>query len=104
MESGKQIMNMQALMRQAQQMQKDITKKKDELNKKTFVGTSELVEVTFTGDKKLVSTKIKSDIDNDDKEIIEDMFVIAVNDAMAKIDKETESMLGAYGSQLGGLF
>ena len=97
-------MNMQALMRQAQQMQKDITKKKDELNKKTFVGTSELVEVTFTGDKKLVSTKIKSDIDNDDKELIEDMFVIAVNDAMAKIDKETESMLGAYGSQLGGLF
>ena len=97
-------MNMQALMRQAQQMQKDITKKKDELNKKTFVGTSELVEVTFTGDKKLVSTKIKSDIDNDDKEIIEDMFGIAVNDAMAKIDKETESMLGAYGSQLGGLF
>ena len=97
-------MNMQALMRQAQQMQKDITKKKDELNKKTFVGTSELVEVTFTGDKKLVSTKIKSDIDNDDKEIIEDMFVIAVNDAMAKIDKETESMFGAYGSQLGGLF
>jgi DNA-binding YbaB/EbfC family protein len=97
-------MNMQALMRQAQQMQKDITKKKDELNKKTFVGTSELVEVTFTGDKKLVSTKIKSDIDNDDKEIIEDMFVIAVNDAMAKIDKEIESMLGAYGSQLGGLF
>lgn len=97
-------MNMQALMRQAQQMQKDITKKKDELNKKTFVGTSELVEVTFTGDKKLVSTKIKSDIDNDDKEIIEDMFVIAVNDAMVKIDKETESMLGAYGSQLGGLF
>ena len=97
-------MNKQALMRQAQQMQKDITKKKDELNKKTFVGTSELVEVTFTGDKKLVSTKIKSDIDNDDKEIIEDMFVIAVNDAMAKIDKETESMLGAYGSQLGGLF
>ena len=97
-------MNMQALMRQAQQMQKDITKKKDELNKKTFVGTSELVEVTFPGDKKLVSTKIKSDIDKDDKEIIEDMFVIAVNDAMAKIDKETESMLGAYGSQLGGLF
>ena len=97
-------MNMQALMRQAQQMQKDITKKKDELNKKTFVGTSELVEVTFTGDKKLVSTKIKGDIDNDDKEIIEDMFVIAVNDAMTKIDKETENVLGAYGSQLGGLF
>lgn len=97
-------MNMQALMQQAQKMQRDITKKKDELNKKTFVGTSELVEVTFTGDKKLVSVNIKSDIDSDDKEIIEDMFVIAVNDAMEKIDKETENLLGAYGSQLNGLF
>lgn len=95
---------MQALMQQAQKMQRDITKKKDELNKKTFVGSSELVEVVFTGDKKLVSTKIKSDIDSDDKEIIEDMFVIAVNDAMSQIDKETENVLGVYGSQLNGLF
>jgi len=97
-------MNMQALMQQAQKMQKDIMKKKDEVNKKEFTGTSELVEVVFTGDKRMVSVKIKQDIDNDDKEIIEDMFVIAVNDAMAKIDKETESALGAYGNQLGGLF
>lgn len=97
-------MNMQALMQQAQKMQRDLTKKKDELNKKTFTGNSELVEVVFTGDKRLVSTKIKGDIDNDDKEIIEDMFVIAVNDAMTQIDKETESVMGAYGSQLNGLF
>ena len=98
-------MNMQALMQQAQKMQRDIEKKKDELNKKTFVGTSELVEVTFSGNKKLVSVSIKQDnLSDDDKEILEDMFTIAVNDAMAKIDKETESMLGAYGSQLGGLF
>ena len=97
-------MNMQALMQQAQKMQRDITKKTEELNKKEFTGTSELVEVVFTGDKKLVSTTIKGDIDADDKEIIEDMFVIAVNDAMSKIDKETENVLGAYGSQLNGLF
>ena len=98
-------MNMQALMQQAQKMQRDIEKKKDELNKKTFVGTSELVEVTFTGNKKLVSVSIKQDnLSDDDKEVLEDMFTIAVNDAMAKIDKETENMLGAYGSQLNGLF
>ena len=52
-------MNMQALMQQAQKMQRDLTKKKDELNKKSFNGTSELVDVVFTGDKKLVSVKIK---------------------------------------------
>ena len=97
-------MNMQALMQQAQKMQKDIMKKKDEVNKKEFTGTSELVEVVFTGDKRMVSAKLKQDIDNDDKEIIEDMIIIAVNDAMAKIDKETENALGAYGNQLGGLF
>ncbi|MBQ4032135.1 MAG: YbaB/EbfC family nucleoid-associated protein [Bacilli bacterium] len=97
-------MNMQALMQQAQRMQKDIMKKKDEVNKKEFTGTSELVDVVFTGDKRMVSVNIKQDIDNDDKEIIEDMLVIAVNDAMTKIDKETEAALGAYGNQLGGLF
>lgn len=97
-------MNMQALMQQAQKMQRDITKKKDELNKKVFVGNSELVEVKVTGDKKIVSTSIKSDIESDDKDILEDMFTIAVNDAMSQIDKETEKVLGAYGSQLGGLF
>ena len=97
-------MNMQALMQQAQKMQRDITKKKDELNKKTFTGTSELVEVVFTGDKKMVSMTIKSDIENDDKEIIQDMVVIATNDAMSQIDKEADKVLGAYGSQLGGLF
>ena len=98
-------MNMQTLMQQAQKMQRDLTKKKDELNKKEFNGTSELVDVVFTGDKKLVSVNIKeADITSDDKEILEDMITIAVNDAMKKIDKETESMLGAYGNQFGGLF
>lgn len=97
-------MNMQALMQQAQKMQKDIMKKKDEVNKKEFTGTSELVDVVFTGDKRMVSVSIKQDIDNDDKEILEDMITIAVNDAMGKIDKETESALGAYGNQLNGLF
>ena len=99
-------MNMQDLKQQAQKMQRDMTKKKEELNKKTFVGTSELVDVTFTGDKKLVSVNIKQDgsLDEDDKEILQDMMVIAVNDAMKQIDKETEKMLGAYGSQLNGLF
>lgn len=99
-------MNMQALMQQAQKMQRDMTKKKEELNKKTFVGSSELVEVIFTGDKKLVSVKFKQEgnFDEEDKEILQDMMVIAVNDAMKQIDKETEKMLGAYGSQLNGLF
>ena len=97
-------MNMQALMQQAQKMQRDLTKKKDELNKKEFIGSSELIDIKFSGDKKVISVNIKEEISNDDKEILEDMITIAVNDAIKKIDKETESMLGAYGGQLNGLF
>ena len=97
-------MNMQALMQQAQKMQRDLTKKKDELNKKEFKGSSEWVDVVFSGDKKLVSVVIKQEgtLDDEDKEMLQDMLVIAINDAMSKIDKEMDSMLGAYGN-LGGL-
>ena len=98
-------MNMQAIMQQAQKMQKDLENKKNELNAKEFNGSSELVDVVFTGNKKLKSVKIKIEgtLDEDDKEALQDMMVIAINDAMGKIDKETEAMLGAY-SSLGGLF
>ena len=98
-------MNMQAIMQQAQKMQKDLEKKKGELEKKEFTGSSELVDVVFTGDKKLksVNIKIEGTLDEDDKEVLQDMMVIAINNAMNKIDKEKDSILGAYGN-LGGLF
>ena len=97
-------MNMQALMQQAQKMQKEITKKREELDSKEFIGKSELVEIKFTGDKKVVSVNIKEEISSDDKEILEDMISIAINDAMKKIDDEANKIMGAYGSQFGGLF
>mgnify|MGYP002869260346 CR=1 FL=1 len=97
-------MNMQALMQQAQKMQRDITKKKEELNAKEFTGSSELVEIVFTGDKKVKSVKIKDGVDADDMEMLEDMITIAINDAMGKIDVEADKILGAYGNQFGGLF
>ena len=99
-------MNMQALMQQAQKMQKEITKKKEELDKKTFDGKSELVDVVITGDRKVVSVDIKNkeSITTDDLEVLQDMFVIAMNEALKKVDKENEAVLGAYGNQFGGLF
>ena len=98
-------MNMQALMQQAQKMQKDLTKKKEELNKKVFVGKSELVEVEANGERKILSVKFKSDsFEKDDLEVLQDMVAIAVNDVMSQINKENDDMLGAYGGQFGGLF
>lgn len=100
-------MNMQALMAQAQKMQRDITKKKEEIDNMEFTGTSELVDVVMTGDKKVLSVKIKSNgsLDADDVEALEDMIKISINDAIEKIEKETEKQLGSYNTGgLGGLF
>ncbi len=98
-------MNMQNLMAQAQKMQRDITKKKEELDNSTFEGASEWVKVTLNGKKELQTIKINYEgtIEQDDKEALEDMIKIAMKDATSKVDKAYEEKMGAYGS-LGGLF
>ena len=99
-------MNMQSLMQQAQRMQKQLTEKKDQINKTEFTGKSELVEVVFNGNKNLVSIKINrnTSLMQEDLEILEDMIKIAVNDAMKKIDQEVENQLGTAAGPLSGLF
>lgn len=98
-------MNMQAIMAQAQRMQKDMEKKKEEINNTDYTGTSQLVEVVVSGNKKVKSVKLKNveSFEVDDIEILEDMIKIAVNDAMEKIEKDIESKMGVYAKQLGGL-
>lgn len=95
-------MNMQNLMMQAQKMQRDMQKKKEEIDGMLFTGNSEMVEVVFNGKKEMQSIKFKVEISNDDLEILEDMIVLASKDAISKIDKEIESKLGSLGG-LGGL-
>ena len=99
-------MNMQNLMAQAQKMQRDIQKKKEEIDNTDFEGKSELVSVVVTGAKEIKSVNISRDVtlDKDDIEALEDMIKIAINDAFSKVDAETEKQLGSYGSGLGGLF
>ena len=97
-------MNMQNLMAQAQKMQRDMQKKKEEIDNTLFTGNSEMVEVVFNGKKEMVSIKIKEGIETDDLEILEDMIVLASKDATQKVDKEIEEKMGALGSGLGGLF
>lgn len=99
-------MNMQAIMAKAQKMQRDITKKKEEIDKKSFEGKSEWVTVIFNGKRELLSLKITKEgiVDEDDKEVLEDMLNIAIKDAFSKIDKETEEQLGSYSSALNGFF
>ncbi len=98
-------MNMQNLMAQAQKMQKDILNKKAEVEAKVFTGTSELVDVEMSGGKKVVSVKFKNkeELNIDDLEILEDMIVIAMNNAIDKVDAELDRVMGPYGNSLNGL-
>lgn len=97
-------MNMQNLMAQAQKMQKDIMKKKDEVEAKTFTGSSDLVTVTVSGKKELKKVEFSKNVTADDLEILQDMIVIATNKAMAEVDSAMESAMGQYGSMFNGLF
>ena len=97
-------MNMQAMLQQAQRMQKDIQAKQEQINSSEYTGTSEMIDITIYGSMKIksVNLKVKS-LDEEDIEVLEDMIKIAMNDAISKVDKDTEAKLGAYSKQLGGL-
>lgn len=98
-------MNIQAMMKQAQQLQKTMMSAKDEIDKTLYIGKSEMVTAEVFGSKQVSKIKITMDeISNDDIEILEDMIVVALNDAMKQIDKDTEAKLGKYTQGMPGLF
>lgn len=88
--------NMQGLLRQAQKMQEDLQKAKRELDETEFTSSvgGGMVEVKMMGNKTLKSISIKPQVvDPDDIEMLEDLVVSAVNDALGQIArKEQDSM------------
>ncbi len=97
------MQNMQAMLKQAQAMQKDMLKSKSEIENTEFTGQSSMVTVTMMGDKSLSSIKIDADsLDKDDIEALQDMIVVAVGQANKKIDEAYEQKLGKY--NIPGLF
>lgn len=97
-------MNMQNIMAQAQRMQRDLQKKKDDINAQLFPGKYDFVEVTLNGKKEMVSCKInKESLSAEEIEMLEDFIVLAVKDSIQKIDKEFQNKMGQYASMLDGL-
>ena len=99
-------MNMQAMLKQAQKLQKDMLKSQDEINNMSFVAKNGMVEITMKGNKKIEKVKIDSDenFSADDLEMLEDMILVSVNDALSQIEKVTEEKMGKYTNGLPGLF
>ena len=97
-------MNMQSIMAQAQRMQRDLQKKKDEIGAQLFPGKYEFVEVTLNGKKEMVKCKInKESLEKEDIEMLEDFIIMATKDAIGKVEKEYETKLGQYAGMLDGL-
>lgn len=98
-------MNIQAMMKQAQKLQKDMMNAKKEIDETEFVCTKSFVTVKAMGNKKIKSIKIDMEsISKDEVEMVEDLMLVAVNELMDKIDKETEKKMGKYTQGMPGLF
>ena len=98
-------MNMQALMRQAQSLQKDMMKVQDEIEKKEFEGESSLVKVKVNGKKEILSVEIDKSVtlEKDDIEMLEDMITVALNNTFKKVDDYREQKMSKFGN-IPGLF
>ena len=98
-------MNMQAMLKQVQSMQKDMMKVKEEIDKTEFTGESALVKVTMLGTKEVTKVEISKDesFEADDLEVLEDMILVAINEANKKVDETTDKKMSKFGN-IPGLF
>ena len=103
--SGGMPGNMNNLMKQAQRMQRQMEESQKELAEKEFTATAGggAVEITVSGSKEITKVHIDPDaVDPDDVEMLEDMIVAAANEAMKKVDEETQKAMGGLTGGLGG--
>ena len=103
--------NMANLMKQAQKMQRQMEEQAKEMETKEFTTTAGggAVEATVSGTKKVLSLKLDEEaVDPDDVEMLEDLIVAALNEALEKVDAESSSAMskltGGMGGGMPGLF
>ncbi len=92
-------MNMNNLMKQAKKMQEDMEKSQAELANKDFEATAGggAISVKVSGQKVLKEIKIQKDVvDPDDVEMLEDLILTCVNEALRKVDSAQADQLGKF--------
>lgn len=95
-------MNQQAMMR-LKKMQKQMIEAQEKLESTIFTGTAGggVVSVEVKGSHEVLSVVIDPEAASDDLEMVQDMIVLAINDANKKIEDETQKTMGAFGGGLG---
>lgn len=92
-------LNMNQLMKEAKKMQADMEKSQEEIAVKEFEATAGggAVSVKVTGTKQIKEIIIKKEVvDPEDVEMLQDLIITCVNEAMRKVDSETASQFGKY--------
>lgn len=98
-------MNIQAMMKQAQKLQKEMMESKNEIDNMIFEETNSFVTVKVNGKKEILNVKIDNEsLDKDDVEMLQDIIMVAINNVFKKIDEETEKRMGKYTQGMPGLF
>ena len=99
-------MNMQQMLAQAQKMQRELQKAQNELKEKECTGSKGgAVTVVVKGDHKVLSISVDEDaFDKDNKEMVEEMITMAINEAIEKIEKESEAINERITGRAGGLY
>ncbi|MBO4360500.1 MAG: YbaB/EbfC family nucleoid-associated protein [Eubacteriaceae bacterium] len=96
--------NMANLMKQAQKMQQEMQKAQEELLAKEYEATSGggAVRVVCGGDKRIRSLEIEEDLLNpDDRDMLTDMIIVAVNDVLEKAEADAQTRLGSLTGGMG---
>ena len=102
-------MNQAAMMKQAQKMQQEMLRMQEEMENQPYSATTGGVMVTATGNGKheVLDLKINPEaVDPDDVEMLQDMVIAAVNEALRAADDEAANNMSRLtgGLNLGGLF
>ncbi|HIS80907.1 MAG TPA: YbaB/EbfC family nucleoid-associated protein [Candidatus Scatomonas merdavium] len=98
--------NMNNLMKQAQRMQRQMEENQKALEEKEFTATAGggVVEVTVSGKREVTKVQLKEEVvDPDDIEMLEDLIMAAVNEALRKVEEETTAAMSRLTGGLGGL-
>lgn len=92
-------MNLNNLMKQAKKMQEDVQKSQEELATKEFEATAGggAIQVKVSGDKQIKEIKIKPEVvDPEDVEMLEDLILTCINEALRKVDSAQADQLGKF--------
>ena len=92
-------MNLNQLMKEAKKMQADLEKSQQELGEKEFVASAGggVINVKVSGSKEIKEIKIKKEaVDPDDVEMLEDLILTCINEALRKVDSAQAESMGKY--------